>query len=396
MHSCMIHIHGCLLALSCDVLVYIHTNFRDLYMKYPQSFFLSAILISITSCGGGGESAVPTSTPTPQNNAPSINAGNDLTVNENTSVNLSGSGSDSDGSISNYSWSQTSGTSVTLTNANSASATFISPSINTNEILTFKLVVTDDDGASANDSIDITVINTNADFPITEDNGNLVRYLPNDYIKYDWNITIPDGSAEGEKTISYSYSAEPLVLSDGTESLTMSESFISNNSADLSFASVTSYDVFQFPDIYIDSPSLEAYYFHEDGNRTTLNIIDGQANPLMLLVGSPYVGYYHNRTVTRKEVAPNPSGGTLSAEYSAFYEVDIPKIEIIDTPLGTFEAFKLERTVILTGNISTKTTVGSYWFHPAIGIVKARYDIITTDSDTISVEEMITSTNLNY
>ena len=364
----------------------------NLYMKYLQSFFLSIILISITSCGGGAESAAPAPTPAPQNNTPLTNAGNDLTVNENTTVNLSGSGSDPDGSISSYSWSQTSGTAVTLTNANSANVSFVSPSINANEILTFKLVVKDNDGASANDSIDITVINTSADFPITEDNGNLVRYLPNNYIKYDIKkINYAGVLVEGEKTISYSYSNNPLVLSDGEESLIMSEVYIVDD-ADIFY----SYDVIQFPDSYIDSPSLEAYYYHQDGNRTTLNIIDGQAHPLMLLVGSPYVGYYHNRTVTRKEVAPNPSGGTLSAEYSAFYEVDISKIEIIDTPLGTFEAFKLERTVILTGNIFTKTTVGNYWFHPAIGIVKARFDIITTDGDTISVEEIITSTNLNY
>gem|GEM_PF-1637386 len=126
-------------------------------MKYLQSFFLSIILISITSCGGGDQSAAPSLTPAPQNNTPSTNAGNDLTVHENTTVNLSGSATDIDGTIATYNWLQTSGTTVTLNNATSANANFTSPPFGSSETLIFSLTVSDNQGASQTDTISITV-----------------------------------------------------------------------------------------------------------------------------------------------------------------------------------------------------------------------------------------------
>jgi len=96
------------------------------------------------------------------NQLPIANAGVDQAVNEGSVVNLDGTGSsDSDGTINVYSWSQTAGPVVTLAGANTASPNFTAPSVATDTVLTFELTVTDNDGAIATDSVDITVQNVN-------------------------------------------------------------------------------------------------------------------------------------------------------------------------------------------------------------------------------------------
>src|ERR671923_65737 len=116
----------------------------------------------------------------PPNQPPTANAGDDQTVNEADSVSLDGSGSsdpdgttgvqlqgsgqDADGTISSYQWEQVvsgSEPTVTINDANSATATFDAPSVSANTELTFKLTVTDNDGATAEDSVVVTINNVN-------------------------------------------------------------------------------------------------------------------------------------------------------------------------------------------------------------------------------------------
>ena len=92
------------------------------------------------------------------NNAPLANAGSDQTVNEATAVTLSGAASnDSDGGIVSYQWQQTAGGSVTLSDSSAVNPSFNAPSLTQSETLVFQLTVTDNDGASASDSVSITV-----------------------------------------------------------------------------------------------------------------------------------------------------------------------------------------------------------------------------------------------
>lgn len=118
----------------------------------------ATFLIGLSACGGGSSEGGDINPP-PQNQPPSASAGTDQSVNENTEVTLIGSGTDPDGTIASYSWTQTSGESVTLQNADSSSATFQAPEVMTDEQLIFELTVTDDDGASATDSVQITILN---------------------------------------------------------------------------------------------------------------------------------------------------------------------------------------------------------------------------------------------
>lgn len=98
-----------------------------------------------------------TTTP-PVNKAPVANAGADITVTGPAAVSLDGSASkDSDGSIASYLWEQTAGPAVTLTGANSAKASFNAAEVTEKQTFTFKLTVTDNKGATATDTVVVTV-----------------------------------------------------------------------------------------------------------------------------------------------------------------------------------------------------------------------------------------------
>lgn len=94
-------------------------------------------------CGSGG------------NQTPTANAGPDRSVTPGSSATLAGSGTDTDGSITMYRWSQTGGPTVTLSGSSTATATFTAPSSNTT--LSFRLTVTDNQGATGTDEVTITV-----------------------------------------------------------------------------------------------------------------------------------------------------------------------------------------------------------------------------------------------
>ena len=97
--------------------------------------------------------------PVVANVGPTAFAGNDQTVGVNTQVTLNGGGStDSDGSIVSYTWSQIGGTGVTLSGSGST-RTFTATTAGSR---TFQLTVTDDDGATASDTVVVNVTSSNA------------------------------------------------------------------------------------------------------------------------------------------------------------------------------------------------------------------------------------------
>lgn len=93
--------------------------------------------------------------PPPEPNVgPAANAGADQEVTAGTQVTLTGSGTDSDGSVIGYSWTQTGGSAVVLSGAG-ASRTFTPATAGQR---TFRLTVTDDDGATAQDTVAVNVL----------------------------------------------------------------------------------------------------------------------------------------------------------------------------------------------------------------------------------------------
>lgn len=115
------------------------------------------IVLAFVLIGCGGGKSVPSDSGG-NNVSPTVDAGEDQVVIEQTNIVLSGFASDSDGSIQSFRWEQVGGTAaVELAGINDAAATFLAPAINESEILIFRLQVTDDDGATASDTVEVSV-----------------------------------------------------------------------------------------------------------------------------------------------------------------------------------------------------------------------------------------------
>ena len=96
---------------------------------------------------------------------PVANAGDDQNAVKGATVTLNGSGSsDADGTIVSFVWEEVTTSGVTITNdATTPTATFTAPEVGTDgEVLTFQLVVIDDDGLASKDSVNITVQNSSS------------------------------------------------------------------------------------------------------------------------------------------------------------------------------------------------------------------------------------------
>ena len=89
------------------------------------------------------------------NRPPMVDAGPDHSADAGEVIFLSGSASDPDGSIARYQWEQTGGTAVSLSGAASPNVSFIVPVLAADETLSFRLTVTDNDGASATDTVSV-------------------------------------------------------------------------------------------------------------------------------------------------------------------------------------------------------------------------------------------------
>jgi YD repeat-containing protein len=92
------------------------------------------------------------------NEAPIAEAGENQTVLAGNTVQLDGTSStDQDGSITGYTWTQLEGTNLVINNAQTGTPTFVAPEVTEEHLYELELIVTDDKGKTANDSVFITV-----------------------------------------------------------------------------------------------------------------------------------------------------------------------------------------------------------------------------------------------
>jgi len=94
------------------------------------------------------------------NQPPSVDAGSDQSVDEGSAVTLAGTASDADGSIASLLWTQLSGPAVSLSAADTTKAQFTAPLVDADTALEFRLTATDNQGASASDTVRVTVRDT--------------------------------------------------------------------------------------------------------------------------------------------------------------------------------------------------------------------------------------------
>ncbi|MEZ9198115.1 PKD domain-containing protein [Shewanella sp. 10N.286.54.B9] len=113
------------------------------------------LTLALTACGGSSDE----STPPLQNQTPQIAPIVGLTIKEGLPLTINASATDSDGSIASYKWQQTAGITVQMVDTESASLNLTIPMVDEDQTVTFKLTVTDNDGASTSISVDVLLRN---------------------------------------------------------------------------------------------------------------------------------------------------------------------------------------------------------------------------------------------
>ncbi|MGH8503717.1 MAG: PKD domain-containing protein [Gammaproteobacteria bacterium] len=92
------------------------------------------------------------------NDTPTANAGADRSGRPGTRITLNGGASvDSDGTLT-FAWRQTVGPSVSLSGADAPAPSFTVPAARAGTALSFRLIVTDDNGATASDTVTVSVL----------------------------------------------------------------------------------------------------------------------------------------------------------------------------------------------------------------------------------------------
>ncbi|NVK23373.1 MAG: DUF1566 domain-containing protein [Gammaproteobacteria bacterium] len=104
----------------------------------------------------GVDSVTVTVNPVSTNTPPTADAGVNQAVAAGSTVTLDGTGSsDAESTNLNFNWTQTSGSIVTLSLSDQAVVTFVAP--NSSETLSFELTVTDEEGSSSDDTVNVIV-----------------------------------------------------------------------------------------------------------------------------------------------------------------------------------------------------------------------------------------------
>ena len=121
----------------------------------PDSFSYT-----ISDGNGGSDTGIVNITVSGTNDDPLADAGTDIFSRENTQIFLSGTGNDIDGTIVSYLWEQidSTGIDVTINNAETSNANF-SVDVTSQTSFQFRLTVTDDNGATDVDTVNVTVSN---------------------------------------------------------------------------------------------------------------------------------------------------------------------------------------------------------------------------------------------
>ena len=222
---------------------------------------------------------------------PVADAGADQTANAGAVVTLDGSLS-TDPDVPNdltpgpltFSWTQTAGAPVALSGANTATPTFTAP--NVDGTLTFQLTVTDDEGNSATDTVEITIIGAIVNLPPTANAG------PDQAVNGNAAVTL-DGSG----------SSDP----DAGDSLTFSWTQTAGTTASLSGAN-TATPTFTAPNV---DETLTFELTVADGNggsdTDTVNITVTKSVPVLFIanfIGSRVTSYQDPITVNGN-VAPD-------------------------------------------------------------------------------------------
>ncbi|MEM1036486.1 MAG: YHYH protein [Pseudomonadota bacterium] len=128
--------------------------------RFTKYCFVALASVGLAACGGGGGGSGTTTTPTtPTNTAPTVNAGADQTVTENTTVQLDATVTDTENDAT-LTWSQVSGPNVTLSATNIEDPSFTAPDVTATESIVLRLTADDGVNAAVADEVTITINDT--------------------------------------------------------------------------------------------------------------------------------------------------------------------------------------------------------------------------------------------
>ena len=159
------------------------------------------------------------------NTPPTVDAGQDQTVNEDTQVTLSGTTTDADGDLLTYLWSHDQATGIIINNSTSLLTTFTAPQVSSNTTFTFTLTASDGN-ATGSDTVSITVL----DIPIDDQPVILINTPPtvdagqDQTVNEDTQVTL-SGTATGADgdPLTYLWShdqATGIIINNSTSLLT--------------------------------------------------------------------------------------------------------------------------------------------------------------------------------
>ena len=121
-----------------------------------KHLLISTLLSSSLLLGCGGSDPTPPKVITPTNQSPTVTVSGERTIQEGQQLTLTANASDADGSISSVQWSTTSND-ISLMGDDTSTASFTAPDIDNDISVTLDVMVTDNEGATATQSITIII-----------------------------------------------------------------------------------------------------------------------------------------------------------------------------------------------------------------------------------------------
>ncbi|MEW5850042.1 MAG: hypothetical protein AB2A00_14735 [Myxococcota bacterium] len=308
----------------------------------PPTTTSTTLIFSLTATDNEGLSAsdVVLIHVQPLNDAPSVDAGGDQTVDEGASVQLVGWAGDDSG-IASTVWTQVGGPTVTLGSATSLVTSFTAPLVATSTTLIFSLTVTDDEGASASDVILVHVLPVNA--PPVVDAGVDRTVNEGVAVQLSGNATDADGTV-----------------------------------------ATTRWTQVGGPEVTLDNPFVLNPSFTSPGSSTTVSII-------FVLTATDNEGASTSDSVT---VVVNPLYGAPTVDAGADQEVtEGEAVQLTGTASdvdGTIVATQWEQTggpaVVLSGTTSLTT---SFTAPATIAPVTLAFTLTVTDNDGLQRSDLV-------